>query len=236
MFSWFKKKRFNPQNAFSSLAYEAVRRHIENYKVIDDYSKQATDDYNKLECYMFYTTYVHLLASFSTENINVIEQLLLKGIYDYKNYLQLKDDIYTSDFKKHYASQADFYSEVIQERIDTLNGKLTTVTLLNFEEADSDIVENNFTWINTSFQNCLLQDVSRRYIATSDPIDFFRDGSSHIDDMVAIPFCLPVCQNCGTLVGRSELEMCRVDTEKGLRRISLCIDCRIKFRVDGRIL
>lgn len=230
MIGWLKKKKFHPPNEFAALVYQAVLRYIDGATELEELSK--------MDCYMFYSTYINLLASFSTEGVEFAEEMLLDGISDYKKYLKLDDTSFTSGFGMYRVEKAVFYTEVIQERIDSLNGKLTTISLLSFETGDSfGMAEKNFLLINNSF-NHFLSGLRNRWLwdVTIEPCDFFIKGSFHIDNLVALPFCLPLCQNCGELAMRSGLEMSNVDTEKGARRMPICLDCRIKLSEDGRII
>lgn len=89
---WFSKKtKFRPKNGFAGLVYAAATPHMERQNLIHSHGK--------LECYIFYSTYVSIISScLHPQHTDKVDQLLVNGIWDYKNFLNINKLISHPDF------------------------------------------------------------------------------------------------------------------------------------------
>jgi hypothetical protein len=241
MFGLFSKEKFRPQNGFSALASVPTENQIKIQKL-----KNAQ---GKLECYILYATYISLFTSTQfPKYADKIDQLLVNGIWSYRNFLKIGESPFILGFPHYVESRSKFYMECINEVLENFNGKdgatLPTFVML-FETNDvkeiDEVDVSDLFHIMAAFQTVKinLELIHNGYEIAAEcekmsvsinPEDFYFMGSTLIEDLVVLPFRKPRCEHCGSLKQRSELYPVFAETEYGQIRIAVCPNCKSKYK------
>lgn len=242
--NWFsKKQKFRPKNGFAGLAHAATELHIEKQKL--------KHTHGKLECYIFYSTYISVLTSCSyLQYADRVDQLLINGIYDYKNFLKIDEDDFPFGFPSYIENRGILYSKSLKKMFgnkdDNSKSTIQKFVLLfetreykELEELDLDLfrVMSSFDFLIHSIRvinsNAYQYAASIEHIYINPNIQIQQEVNSKIDDIVVLPFIKPRCMQCGIITDRTDLKAVPTDTEFGTYQMPTCSICRTKYSNDN---
>lgn len=242
---WFsKKQKFRPKNGFAGLAHAATELHIEKQKL--------KHTHGKLECYIFYSTYISVLTSCSyLQYADRVDQLLINGIYDYKNFLKIDEDDFPFGFPSYIENRGRLYMNCIKKILENLNinNGLTihnfvllfeTTELKDLEELDSSDLFKIMSSFDTIMLNLVvINSNGYKYAAQIENMNvdaiqrFDLESSLKIENLIILPFGEPRCMQCGIITDRIDLKAVPTDTEFGKYQMPTCSICRAKYSNDN---
>jgi hypothetical protein len=248
MFGWFKKEKFRPQNGFAGLVHVPTEVQIKHQKL--------KHPMGKLECYIFYSTYISVLTScIHPRYVDMVDQLLVNGIWSYRKFLKIGESDFILGFPHYVESRGKLYMDCIKEILENFNGRdgatiPTFVMMFETKEyKDLDEVDvSDLFHIMEAFQTVKLnlELIHQGYNLSAElekmtvnvnPEVFISAGTTIIDDLVVLPFRKPICEQCGSVKNRSDLEAVATHTEHGSFLMPVCLDCKAKYAgEDGSIM
>lgn len=240
---WFSnKQKFRPKNGFSGLAYAAATPHMESQNLIHSHGK--------LECYIFYSTYISIISScLHPQHTDRVDQLLVNGIWDYKNFLNINETNFPSGFPAFVEDRGNLYSKSLKKMFgnkdDNSESTIQKFVLLfetreykELEELDLDLfrVMSSFDFLIHSLRvinsNGYQYAAAIEHINVNPNIQIQQEVNSKIDDIVVLPFRKPRCMHCGTLTDRTDLKLVPTHTEFGIYNMPTCSICRERYTDD----
>ena len=104
-----KSEKFTTNNPFSMLAYLACEKHIEG--------QELKNPLGKLDCYIFYSTYVSLLTSYiQLSNADNVDIYLMDGLRKFIDYLEIDvDSLPNFNVEDYIRARSNFFVNYIKE-------------------------------------------------------------------------------------------------------------------------
>ena len=141
-------QKFIPQNVFSTVAFLATEQQIEYQNIVYPLGK--------LECYIFFSTYLSLQTSYlNIANSNNVDLYLMEGLESYVEYLEIDTEYETGQSA----------SEFIKSRAKKLVGEIENLFKVGIHQEDVTILK-----FIRSFQS-------------DDPINFNESNEKNIDEL-----------------------------------------------------
>lgn len=239
-------QKFTPKNAFSTLAFLASERQIEY--------QNAIYPLGKLDCYIFFSTYISLLTSYlNLTNSDNIDLYLMEDLENYVAYMGIDTEVETGYNTNEYIKRR---SGTFVESIDLLNKaenfevEITALEFIryfqskdpmNYEQKDLEneaelrvfhvILLDNLEIIDSLYdkqkENAVLWKLAPWETKSE---GFIRKASKLIEKVAVMPFEDPRCNICGSFEFRENLVKTLIsDSDMGGTLIlPVCKECRNK--------
>lgn len=230
---------FEPDNILSELAYIATEKQIK--------LQGLKHTIGKLDCYIFYSTYISLLTSYmNLSKVDDVEIYLKSDIKSYCKFLNIDEDSFDYSFNNYLEERANLFAESIQvvNEVDFETSTNLPIYLRLFEaenftelyEVDDsniddlsrhfEILKENIDWINVNFKSYAF--LSSIVTLDEEQTDFIKAASLFIGKLVIMPFKESRCNICGNFHLRENLELLPVYDDYA-RLLPVCSGCKAKF-------
>lgn len=234
---------FNPDNVFAEIAYKATENQIR--------LQNLEHPIGKLDCYIFYSTYISLLTSYlhlsNTDNVDIY---LREGLNSYLEFLRIEEDSFNDGFEYYLKARSTIFVKCIQVIGDVDFKTSTNIPLYirlfeaeDFTELDEvddsnyndlfkyfEFIKENLVWINSSYGNFKSR-ASLYKLETWEEgrASFFVSAPDFIEKLVILPFEESRCNICGDFELRENLEILPVSSDGEGRLLPVCQNCKTKY-------
>lgn len=235
------QSQFSKYNPITKMALVACENQILN--------QNLKYPIGKLDCFIFYSTYISLLTSFlELSNTDNIEFYLMEGINSYSESLGLEKDNFYQDFEEYVKSRSYIFTNAIKEKYNfDLKKNPDTLNYISLFEANDfieiedvelsdtsmlfvyfDIIISNLKLIDDEFDIIKNNAKDHKLKGWNTPAFVFNwEAHEFIEHLVIKPFQENRCQICGDFVSRENLKLnSYYDSEYGHNLLlPMCENC-----------
>ncbi len=247
-------QKFVPKNIFSTLAYLATERQLEY--------QNSVYPLGKLECYIFFSTYISLQTSYlNLVNSDNVDLYLMEGLESYVEYLKIDTEyeagLSANEYIKRRAGK--LVKDIVNlQKVEMFEEEVTILKFIrHFQSEDPSndieieeekvneirvfnaILVDNLEIIDSLYEK-QKENLSMLKLATWEKNcgDFLKNSSQLVESLAVMPFEEPRCNICGSFELRENLKNTFIDdSDMGMTLLlPVCDDCRKKhIAEDGFI-